>query len=297
MVRTQVKLLVAVLAAAGLVAPASAQITFTGGSSYVEATGGIPPFTGANALYQQTLNTPMLAGPNGMAARNGSINALGVSHSSSAALMHTVNSSMAMITGTATANRSGTPTAANTVTGAFGLSAPNNPPQGTTPGAPPGYGYLTNFMIGSPGTYILDVDWNRSATTPAGANNQAYSDFMGYLWDQSRNVVWAVGGFLDNTGGASSTAIGEPDPSTLPAGATVIPLTLDPRTLNLGSGQYTLYLQGQAYAQGASGAQIASTNPSIRLQQVIPEPLSVAVFGGLLAVGGLVARRRLTTKA
>jgi hypothetical protein len=277
-------LLVAVLATAGLAGSVSADIIFLNGQRALEVRGSADlGNAGAQRYYQNSIGN--LPGPVGSASVSGSATA-NPPISSTAAGSHVVGPAFAGISLNAQANRSGTGAAS-----AYGLVAPNS-----GFGTPPGYGYLTNFNITSAGAFSLDFDWSPTGTTPAGNGNEAYSDFMGYLWDQTRNRVWAVGGFLDNTGNASSTAIGEPDPSTLPAGATVVPFTLDPRVLNLLPGQYTLYLQGQAYVQGTSGTQFASTNAAVRLQAIIPEPLSITVFGGLL-VGGWVARRRLSAKA
>jgi hypothetical protein len=224
-------------------------------------------------------NVVALTNPNAALVRSGS--ATGVS--SSANFSHTLTSTSVNITGITNASRTGT--TANT-TFAYGLGAPN-PPTG-----PSEYGYTLNFNLTTDGIYDLNLGWTRSATTTGNdPSNDAYTDFVAYLWDKNRNIVYTNGGYRDPTL-SPTELIACPDLDVLLNNPMYIHPSLGNTLLFLPAGQYQLYLQSQSFVSGRNGTQNASSTANIGITAATPEPVSISLFGGLLAVGGWIAARR-----
>jgi hypothetical protein len=232
---------------------------FVGGDAHLEAN--------ANGLIGRDGSPPYGAafGANGgyfVGRGNGNTNAFAI-------FSHTTSSNAIDISGTTNASRSG-----NGFSFAYGLGAPN------PPGGSADYGYVIDFQVTQPTGGLLNVNFSPNQSGGIDANTYTYGDIYGYLWNQDTDEFWDYGaavrnGILESSGGS---LFGE----TFPYFVALTP------------GNYQLYLQSQSYVQGSSGQQFSETNIRILLETTgIPEPMSVAVFGGLVAVGGLVARRRM----
>ena len=257
---------VAVVAAVLASSASAGPIQFVGGKSYGEA---VSP-----GDYFQSYDNPSLGASGGF-----SVSGIGDGGTrSSAVFSHTATSDLLRITGTTSASR--TATAATTT--AWGLSA------GDQPGGTRNYGYMLNFNATTSFLAKLDVTYSQSQGSDSPGTNWTYTDFRGYLLDDTTGQFWELGGFDENNRGAVDGGVfSDPDGLTFPL------------LLNLiGGRSYTLFLQSQSFVEGEGGSAFANANIGISLAPAdVPEPLSVAVFGGLLVAGGLAVRRRLKAKA
>lgn len=121
------------------------------------------------------------------------------------------------------------------------------------------FGYYLEFTLDAVTNLLLTLDGTASL------NGEGEANFGGILFDENFNQVLTIG-----DGGSGSFS----------------------EQFTLGAGTYFLFAQTQSYVTG-SGPASASTEFTLSLQVVepIPEPISLVAFGGLLAFGGLAARR------
>lgn len=253
------RLLLAAVVAAFMAAPAFAgPLNFVGGDAYSEANA-----TGG-AFNSQTRTF-------GSADFTGSsfANSSGDNFSGSSFFQHSASSTQIMITGTTQASGTGTGSA-------YGMTA--NDPTGT-------YGYVLDFTIGAGQQYsgLLNVNFQ-----PIQSGTGTYSDIYAYLWNTSIpnfGELWEFGStYVDGVQVLSG--------GNLINGPFPYPVTLSP-------GTYQLYIQSQSSVDvsGGSASSLANVGINLQITAAIPEPMSVMVFGGLVAVGGWVTRRRIKASA
>lgn len=248
-------------------APAvAAPFTFVGGKAYLEAnvngsanTGGSTALGAANSFLVSNGFSPTVL-PNRSYAEFG----------------HTATGTMIDIRGTTFAARSGASSFA------FGMSA------GNLPGGTREYGYFVDFKVTEATGGLLNVNYTPSQSSTSEAN-WTYTDVYGYLWNMDTDQTWDFGRFDEDK-------FGTPDSGTSGslAGASfpfLIPF--------LATGNYRLFLQSQSFVQGTSGSASSEANIRITLTATaVPEPISVVLFGGVVASGllGLVRRNRQANK-
>lgn len=128
-----------------------------------------------------------------------------------------------------------------------------------------GFGYSVQFTQTADGFVRIDV---AGVTDALGAGG--FADFGVLLLDPAANELYQFGG---PNGGTDSALV------FLPAGV------------------YYFYAQSQSAALGdGPSSASAAFSASLTAIEAIPEPISLAVFGGLIVGGGLVARKRLAGK-
>jgi hypothetical protein len=243
----------------GLAAPASAApFTFVSGKAYLEAnvngsavTGGSTALGPANSFTVTNGFSPTVA-PNRSSAQFG----------------HTTSGTAINIQGTTFAARSGGSSTA------YGLSAGNL----GDPGGTRDYGYYVDFQVTEATGGLLDIAYTASRSSSSAANNWTYTDVYAYLWNRDTDETWDFGRFDENQFGTPDSGTGGSlDGETFPF---FIPF--------LATGNYRLYLQSQAFVQGTTGSATAEANVRITLTAapaVVPEPISVVLFGGVFSAG------------
>lgn len=167
-------------------------------------------------------------------------------------------------------------TASNTAVSITGSTAASSVAGGTYVGQAAGddtgvvstdfdFGYYVEFDLDDSSIVRVDVD----GTTNPGESG--YADFGAILFGGPGDNPTRLFSFGGTSGGSIS------------------------QLLTLGPGTYFLFVQSQSAVYGNSAdSASASFTASVNFVSPIPEPVSLAVFGGLLAAGGVaVARRRM----
>lgn len=121
------------------------------------------------------------------------------------------------------------------------------------------FGYYLEFTLDAATALLLKVNGTTSLD-----GDGAYADFGGILFDQGGNQLYSLG----SVGGSGSFS----------------------ELFTLGAGTYFLFAQSQSSATAGASAG-SSFTVSLSVAEQVPEPISVAAFGGLLAAGGLAVRR------
>jgi hypothetical protein len=253
-------------------APAlAAPFSFVGGKSYLEANVNGSANTGGSTSLGSSGSYLVTNGFGPPVAGNRSYAEFG----------HTTSGTAIDILGTTFAARSG----ASSTT--YGLSAGNI----GDPGGTRDYGYFVDFSVNEATGGLLNINYTQTRSSTDAANNYTYTDFVGYLENLNNGKTWEFGGFdEDKFGVPGSDRGGNLNGVSFPY---LIPL--------LATGNYRLYLQSQSFVQGTSGDASAQANIRITLTAVaaaVPEPLSVALFGGVIATGliGYTRRNRKPNK-
>ncbi|MEO2088536.1 MAG: hypothetical protein ABGY75_03440 [Gemmataceae bacterium] len=253
-------------------APAlAAPFTFVGGKAYLEAnvngsanSGGSTALGASNSFLVMNGFGPPLA-----------------SNRASAQFSHATSGTVIDILGNTFATRSG---ASST---AFGLSAGNL----GDPGGTRDYGYYVDFSVTESTGGLLNIGYTATRSSSDAANNWTYTDVYGYLLNLGTNETWDFGRYDENNSGVPGSGSGGS------LGGASFPYYIP----FLAMGNYRLYLQSQSFVQGTSGSASAEANIRITLTAApaaVPEPLSIAVFGGVIASGLIVCIRsnRLSDK-
>ena len=144
-------------------------------------------------------------------------------------------------------------------------------------GGPTFFGYYIQFELDQ----TSDVEFSLKGEAGTSGNGELlYADFGAYLLDSSADFLNPLGvfGVIIENGQESDDSLGTGSLSLF---------GLDP-------GTYYLFVQSQSSITNGSGLASADFEASVVVtpSAEIPEPISLVVFGGLLAAGGAAVVRR-----